>query len=491
MAGNAGDRDGRGEDLVPELSQTFPSLSNPGGGGEGEVREPFAGPSDLEDKDLIGTTLANRYRVEEAIGRGGLGRVFRVRHVTLEKVFALKILNRTFSSDADKREQFYREAKVASAMMHPSIISVIDFGEDHRVGAFMVMEYLDGEVLSERLRPYPQGLPVKVFCDVVGQIAEALQHIHDQGVVHGDIKPDNVLCFQVDYGPGRRRRWQTKLLDFGMASLRSSDESTVQIGGTPAYLAPERIRGYPQSAAADLYSLGVLCYELLTGYPPFSGHTRDILTSHLDSAPEPIPDRRGEAVDERVIALVERAMAKDPADRHASAAAFRYELRTAMDMLGMTERRRAPPSPTDASAERRRQAAALGFELSPLPMAGINTDGRILCANRQFARFLTGDEEARVTGETLFASSLLDVYPSFLAELRGVVASGEGSRRDIAVRRSSRARKILTFLLRPGEPGAFGDVHITVVAEDESAPARADSPAPADSEDGSRSEGLS
>lgn len=434
-------------------------------GGERPERSKRSARGDpaLSTGRLTGVTIGERYQIVGLSGRGGLGRVFRVKHTMLGKHFALKLMNAHLHDDPQRRDLFYREAKVASALMHPNVVSVVDFGEDEVAGAFMVMEYLDGESLTERLRRHPRGVPIKVFCDVMLQLAEALHYIHTQGVVHGDIKSDNVICSRI-HGSSRRQ-WQIKLLDFGLAFQESSHELPDTVGGTPEYLAPERLRGAPPHSSTDLYSLGVLSWQLLTGEVPFRGEVREVLEKQLRDDPPPIEEVRGEAVDERVGALIRRALAKEPAERQASTSAFLYELRTVTEMLGVRSRR---PTMRGAlvqdhrdGAEAKRRAAA--FESAPFPMAGINIDGSISVANSQFVKFLTGDRSASLTDSGLLRSELVEIYPEFLRDLRRVHVRDSKLRKEVWVRADEGGRP-LTFLMAPARRDDAGDVHVTVIA---------------------------
>lgn len=145
--------------------------------------------------------VAGRYRLEEPIGVGGMGRVYRARHLQLDKVFALKLMKTDFAGDSAAREQFYREARVASSLSHPNIVSIVDFGEDPALGAFMVMELLEGEPVTVRL--HTEGrFPLRLACEVILQIAEALQYIHNRQIVHCDIKADNILILPLPPATG-------------------------------------------------------------------------------------------------------------------------------------------------------------------------------------------------------------------------------------------------------------------------------------------------
>ena len=441
---------------------------DPGERGKGG-HEPSAVPSRASTLDglrstgkLLGATIDGRYHIVGLAGRGGLGRVFRVQHAALGKQFALKLLNADLSRDTERRELFYREAKVASALMHPSVVSVVDFGEDEVAGAFMVMEFLSGESLAKKLARHPRGLSLRVFCEVLLQLGEALRYIHSQGVIHGDIKAENVICWRED--GATRRGWRVKILDFGLSLLESSDELPASVGGTPEYIAPERLEGDPPHPSADIYSLGVLAYELITGTVPFRGDTKKILQQQIDAPPPPIDVRRGEPIDDRLDALIARALAKSPDERHESMEAFLYELRTAMDMLGFTERPRRLGMSAAPESDRRARAAVAGFDYAPFGMAGINVDGTIVVANAPFAKFLTGHKRSDLAEDALLASPLLELYPSFLRDLRRVHVKSVKARKLLALPRSEGSPRPITVLMAPGDGDALGDVHVTVIA---------------------------
>lgn len=379
----------------------------------------------MQASPTVGTVLASRYRIEERIGEGGMGHVYRVTHQRLGKSFALKLMRVEISNDSNLREQFYREARLASSMVHPNIVSIVDFGEDAGWGAYMVMELLSGEPLTARLQRHGT-LPFKASCDVIIQLADALHYIHKQNVVHGDIKPDNVLCNRV--ASSDRRKWSVKLLDFGLAHIRSKGETKAEtVAGTPEYLAPERITGNAPVPSMDVYSVGVVMYELLTGVPPFRGTLDAILTAHLHEKPVPIAQVRGEEVDERLEQLVMRALAKDPKDRQRTMEAFIYELRTLMDMLGWGRRRGRSKRVTKQrynASSRRQEAKSRGFDASPLPIACISQDGTVSVANAAFTAFVTGDPTDSVDGLNLLNTKFIDFHPRLISDLRQIQMTG-------------------------------------------------------------------
>lgn len=345
---------------------------------KGLVREPV-GPGD---------TVGERYILEERLGEGGMGKVFIARHIDLGKRFALKVLSPESSADETARERFLHEAKLASRLSHPNIVSVVDFGHDRRAGLFMVMELLSGEPLSRSIG----SISIRRACDLLGQIADALSALHQQDVIHGDLKPDNVMI--VDEPSGVRRRRVARLIDFGLARRVSQGPGPVIVAGTPEYLAPERIAGGPATVATDVYALGVVAYELLTGGLPFRGTIEEVMAAHVSQEVPPLRTRQGH-VDAALEALVLRAMEKDPANRHTSAAAFRYELNTVMNMLGQT---RAPRLREDARL-------ALVFSRSRLAQAIVDIDGSVRLANDAFTA-LVPDFARLVAGDAALAEAL-------------------------------------------------------------------------------------
>ncbi|MDQ3295837.1 MAG: serine/threonine protein kinase [Myxococcota bacterium] len=250
--------------------------------------------------------------------------------------FALKLISPACALDQLARVRFNEEARLASEITHPNIVSVVDFGEDPTLGAYMVMELVEGEPLIGHA-----GAPMDVrrVCDVLGQIAEALHHIHHiqpRGIIHGDVKAENILMTVEPTGARRRR--VARLLDFGLAR-RGDGAHEAQVRGSPHYLAPERAAGQPPSVAADIYALGVLGYLMLTGAFPFAGNVVEIMMAHLNQVPDAPSARRGERIEPGVEALITHAMAKQPANRHRSAADFHDELSDVMKTLGMARRR--------------------------------------------------------------------------------------------------------------------------------------------------------
>ncbi len=405
-----------------------------------------------------GDVIGDRYVVEGALGRGGMGRVLRVRHQALGKAFALKVIRSAIALEPKIREMFYREARLASALTHDNICSIVDFGEDERFGLFMVMELLDGQTVHHKLRH--GRLPAKVACDVMWQVCDAVRFIHSRSILHGDIKSENIFLVR-----SAAQRRLAKLLDFGLARPALGHNSGE--GGTPEYLSPERISGAPASPASDIYALGIVLFEMLTGKLPFTGDLAHVL-GQQQRASVPAPSTMiDEPLDERADAIVARATAKDPAQRHADASALMYELRTLMGMLGMESNRRRPLAP-DATRERRDhdhrvKAAAEVFAAVTLPMASCDATGRVRAANPAFLEFLGAAGDAG--GLELRDSALPEVYPTLFADLAEVASTRRPMKRVIYLAeggdRVVEAAVVLTAAATNAEVTA-GEVHIVL-----------------------------
>lgn len=420
------EREGR-ETLLPAAARSVRSIR----GGTGEVPltpEPLGDrrpgdprPSRGGSDHIIprpGDAIAGRYLVESQLGRGGMGRVLRVRHQALGKVFALKIIRSSIATDPKIREMFYREARLASALAHENVCSIFDFGQDDAFGLFMVMELLDGQTAHQKLQQAGRMSP-KVACDVMWQVADAVRFIHSRAILHGDIKAENIFLVRTT-----TQRRLVKLLDFGLA--RPDLGRTEGVDGTPEYLAPERIGGAPAAPASDIYALGIVFFELLTGKLPFTGEVREVFRLQRE-APVPPPSRRCEdPLDARADELVARATAKDPAHRHPDVASFMYELRALMGMLGMDHANRRRALAPEAARERREldhrlKAAAEIFGAVPLPMASCDPrTGHVRAANTAFLEFVGAAGDAG--GLELRDTALPEVYPTLFDDLQEVAS---------------------------------------------------------------------
>src|SRR5213595_2319033 len=258
---------------------------------------------------LIDSVFDGRYRIVRKLGAGGMANVYLAEDQELGRQVAIKILDGRHAADNSFIERFRREAKNAAGLSHPNIVSIYDRGEAEGT-YYIAMEYLAGRSLKELI--VSRGpTPVRIAIDYTRQILAAIGYAHRHGIVHRDIKPHNVV---VD-SDGR-----LKVTDFGIARSGASQMTEVgSIIGTAQYLSPEQAKGAPVDQRSDLYSVGVVLYELLTGVVPFSGDTPvEIAMKHLSSAPERPSAKRAE-IPRDLDLVVLRALAKDPADRYQSA----------------------------------------------------------------------------------------------------------------------------------------------------------------------------
>jgi len=376
-----------------------------------------------------------------------MGKVYKVKHIHLSRTFALKIISNQVAETDEARELFYREARFASAMAHPNITPVVDFGEDEKVGMFMVMELVDGEALN-RILFRDKQLSARRACDIVLQLAEALHYIHKQGVVHCDIKTENILISEEEH-EGKRNKTIIKLLDFGLARSLTASRASTSLSGTPHYVAPERIRGEPASPASDVYGVGILLYELVTGQVPWDGAVQKILAGHLDEKPRSPSLLVDGGVDPALETLILHALAKRPSERHKDMAAFIYELRTVMDMMGFGRRQRSGPAKRVVIEQRsqntRDELARIAFDGCRLPLALVTPQGVILSANPAFARFVMG-VSVEVEGLTVGSTPLSTAWSTAEQDLARTLA-GSPVRRiieiDVAVGES---RRLLLWL---------------------------------------------
>jgi hypothetical protein len=271
-------------------------------------------------------TTFGGYKNPELIGRGGMGEIYKAQHPNLNRTVAIKILSAFFKGDADFHKRFTREAKAMAQLRHPNIITIHDFGEKDGV-PYIVMEYLTGkslsQILSERGRlSLDEALPL------LQDLASALDYAHAQGIIHRDIKPSNVIVEPVTTVTGGRTQ-RAILMDFGIARLTSEKTRLTMSGdviGTAGYISPEQIRGDPEiDNRADLYSVGIMAYEMLTGQRPFEHqNTWALIRAHLE---EPPPDPRViVSIPDSAAQAIMRAMAKKPERRFSAVGEFVAEL---------------------------------------------------------------------------------------------------------------------------------------------------------------------
>ncbi len=288
---------------------------------------------EVAEEPLIGARIADRYVLEELIGEGAMGLVYRASHVHLPRRFAIKVLFGDHASDTRMRLRFAQEASAACRLNHPNVVTVVDFGKSERGLVYLVMDYVEGETLSELIaREAP--LSERRVIELARQLCEGLTHAHSSGVVHRDFKPDNVVL-----EPREGASPVPRILDFGLAITASEDAfdgRLTQHGwvvGTPAYLSPEQARDEEVDQRADLFALGVVMYELLAGVPPFEGAAMEIAHMNMLKPVPPIRSRNPAVhVAPELERIVRRLLEKDPAARFATA----EEVIEALDLIDET-----------------------------------------------------------------------------------------------------------------------------------------------------------
>ncbi|HEY6559662.1 MAG TPA: serine/threonine-protein kinase [Polyangiaceae bacterium] len=321
---------------------------------------------------IVGDVIDRRYALRREIDRGGIGAVFEAYHLLTTRAVAIKVLVNDHALNPESQARLLREAKALTLARHPNVVAVLDAGTTDAGVPYLVMELIEGRTLSgilasRRKLSIPDTLQIGV------QLCEAMGSVHDRGIVHRDIKPSNLFLARNEIGEET-----IKLFDFGVAGLRNeivamqAAKLTRQgaLLGTPEYMAPEQLLAKPADPRADIYSIGVTLYECLTGGVPFEGSFGEIL---LKASTESVPALTGRCADvsPALAAVIDRALAKDPADRYADARAFARALQETTDqpfgqisLLGI-RRGRPPPLPPEARAPR--PAPAVGGPAAAVP----------------------------------------------------------------------------------------------------------------------------
>ncbi|MBL4635946.1 MAG: serine/threonine protein kinase [Kofleriaceae bacterium] len=310
-----------------------------------------------EDIERIGTTIGN-YHLQEILGRGGMGTVYSGEHVYIGKKVAVKVLHPQFAKYEDAVKRFLREARAASSINHPNIVDVTDFGALPDGGVYFVMEALTGTSLEDLIEQHG-ALPLHRGLNVANQMALALAAAHETGIVHRDLKPDNIMLIRK---PGRRDLYRrvgdqgterlvvereqeydfVKILDFGIAKVIGPEQSAPSktlagaVFGTPEYMSPEAARGVEVDFRADIYSLGVILYDMLCGRPPFEATAAaDVLAMQIrDAPPSPRVIAPQYEITEAVENLIFRCMEKNPDHRFQSMDELREHLQKCYGSVG-------------------------------------------------------------------------------------------------------------------------------------------------------------
>jgi len=361
---------------------------------------------------VLGTVVGGRYYVRRLCGEGGMGRVYEAEHIDIGKRVALKILHPAYTQTPDLVERLRREARAASKISHPNVVDVTDSGTTPEGSFFFVMEYLEGIELGELIYR-EKRLDIRRTLIIGTQICRALQAAHEVNVIHRDLKPENVLILRRD-----GQRDYVKVLDFGIAKSGNENDLKESQGGqrrlthpgmtmgTPEYMAPEQASGKPADPRSDVYAVGGLLYEMLSGNPPYEGSNfMEILHKKANTMPAPLSTVRND-VPEKLEALIMRAMAKDPEQRPSSMEALERELNN-LAMLLFSNFNSVPFSEPDPTMPR--------GVLGALPGVGVRA------AEGMFARVRAWDRKTKAVVAAGAAAGLA------IAFLLGRVGHGGGN----------------------------------------------------------------
>jgi serine/threonine protein kinase len=314
-------------------------------------------PVDIGE-DLIGVTLNDTYVPERILGEGGMGRVYLARHTRIrQKRVAVKVLHPEFFGNAQVLARFQREAETAAAITHPNVVTVLDVDRTPHGLPYLVTEYLDGIDLSDQLKARGK-LSATSAVHIARQLCKGLGAAHQSQVIHRDVKPQNIFLVG-EFSRGLPERPAVKVLDFGLSRFSdSSDNQLTQTGcimGTPAYMAPEQARGGQVDHRTDIYGVGVVLYTMLTGRPPFEGETPQATVLAAMNSEPPRPRSVEPTILPRLELIIERAMARDPAERYQDMAEFEQALSAfEVESLARPIESVAPPTPIKQAPSARR-----------------------------------------------------------------------------------------------------------------------------------------
>jgi len=289
----------------------------------------------MEDS-MVGRFLG-QYELMELIGKGGMARVYKSVQPALERYVAVKLLHPSVAADEEFLVRFQREAKAAASLRHPHIVQIFDFGHQEEL-YYMVMEFVDGPTLRDelqKLKALDENLPFSEVQRIIGEVSEALDYAHGRGIIHRDVKPANILLTP---------EGQVVLSDFGLAFMIEGPRQTITgFVGTPEYMSPEQGQGLAVDGRTDVYSLGVVLYEMLTGRVPFTSKTPvGIVMKHI-SEPLPPPRSVNPDIPEGVERVLLKAMSKDPQDRYRRAGELSRALVEAFEAPAVAEAPTAVP----------------------------------------------------------------------------------------------------------------------------------------------------
>lgn len=302
-------------------------------------------PREKAKDSYLGRVIAGRYRLEARLGEGGMGVVYRARHVLIERIVALKLIRPDLKEETHLRAWMLREARAANRVDHAHIVDIHDVGETEEGELYLVMEYLLGRSLASEIAKGP--MPIARAVDILEQMIAALSRAHDLGVIHRDLKSDNIMLT----ARGGRQDY-VKILDFGLAALTRDPRLAPKgaVFGTPEYMSPEQARGEDAASTSDLYALGILFYEMCTGRLPFRSGDRETLLEMQRSAPPPTPRSLRPDLPEKAEEILLKLLAKDPKDRYRDGHHLREELKLLQRSLPSTGWELKPGENTAPSA---------------------------------------------------------------------------------------------------------------------------------------------
>jgi serine/threonine protein kinase len=405
-----------------------------------------APPTTLEPGTIVG-----EYRVEGKLGEGGMAVVYSAVHPLIGKKAAIKVMSPVLSADAGAVARFALEARSVNRIGHPNIVDVFSFGRLPDGRSYFVMEWLQGETLYERLWKQHGPLPLNDVINILDQICDALEATHEKGIIHRDLKPANVfLC------PVRGRQDLVKLLDFGVAKLAHSEMQTRwtsagSVVGTPDYISPEQARGRDVDGSTDLYSLGVMAYEMVLGRQPFiSDNPADAIQMHLCASP-PRPSILWKQIPPRLETLLLKLLAKDASER-ATFAEVRETLSALKPMVTQALDRVIDAPPPPAPLSRRRHVVRLGavaLTFIVLALAGYRPSK--LGAQKLHGATIAPSSVTtaqRATPSQAGAAAATMAVPSLTPAIGAAAPSGETPTRP-ATHRTKRTRRDSNYLLDP------------------------------------------
>lgn len=338
-----------------------------------------------------------RYEIIGELGQGAMGIVYKAKDPLIDRVVAIKTisLNLAMEEKEEYEARFYQEAKAAGRLSHPNIVTIYDVGKSGDV-AYIAMEFLEGRELRDVLNEDPL-LPISKVLDIVVQVAQGLAYAHEHGIVHRDVKPANIMVV---------RDGHVKITDFGIARMASASvrTQTGMVLGSPKYMSPEQVMGKTIDQRSDIFSLGVMLYEMITGQVPFNGeNVNAIMYQILNAVPSPL-NTLNPAVPDMLNFIVAKALAKAPDDRYRDAGEFANDLRACRDAVprpGASKPQAAPITPLPASIPMVRHEGVEAEEAKPVATMGLSSVFDSSAATMRLAAMTGSPEDVEELAKTL------------------------------------------------------------------------------------------